>query len=163
MYSKGHSGLTLLLVSLLMLPFGENQNALIIIVLSAGLSALPDIDMELRKKVGFIHHRGVTHSILFAIVSGLVLGGLFFYTHNTLMWAGIGFLSAFFGVVSHLIGDSFTYHAFKPLWPFSDREVHLGICRASDKSVNEGLMTAGGIALIAYYLITTGSIKSFLP
>jgi len=142
-----------------MLLFGENQNALIIIVLSAGLSALPDIDMELRKQVEFIHHRGVTHSILFAIMSGLIIGGLFFYTHRTLIWAGMGFLSAFLGVVSHLIGDSFTYHAFKPLWPFSDREVSLGFCRASDKSVNEGLMTVGGIVFIAYFLITSGSFS----
>ena len=163
MYSKGHAGLTLLLVSILMLPFGDNQNALIVIVLSAGLSALPDIDMELRKQVSFIHHRGVTHSVLFAIVSGLVFSGLFFYSHGTLLWAGMGFLSAFLGVISHLIGDSFTYHSFKPLWPFSEREVSYGFCRANDRSVNEGLMTAGGLALIAYYFISTGSLQLFLP
>lgn len=162
MYSKGHAGLTLLLVSILMLPFGETEYALYIIVLSAGLSALPDIDMELRKQVSFIHHRGVTHSILFAIVSGGAFGAIFYHVYQTLSWAGIGFISAFLGVVSHLIGDIFTYHAFKPLWPFSEKAISFGLCSAGDRSVNEGLITVGGIAFIFYYLMVTGVFSSLL-
>ena len=159
MYSKGHVGLTLLLVSILMLPFGENEYALYIIVLSAGLSALPDVDMEWRKHLSFVHHRGVTHSILFAVLAGGAFGVIFYFTHQTIIWVGIGFISAFLGVVCHLIGDIFTYHAFKPLWPLSDKEISLGLCSANDKSVNEGLMTVGGIVFIAYFWIFSGSLS----
>jgi hypothetical protein len=72
MYSKGHTGLTLTIVSLLMLPFGWNDNALIVIGIAAALSALPDIDIKwmrhslsLGNKKYRVKHRGkVTHSLL---------------------------------------------------------------------------------------------------
>lgn len=162
MYSKGHAGLTLILVSLLMLPFGNNEHALYIIVLSAGLSALPDIDMEWRKHVSFVHHRGVTHSILFAFIAGAAFGVLFYYAFQTYTWTLVGFASAFLGVVSHLIGDSFTYHRFKPLWPLRQDEIAFELCAASDRSVNDGLMTAGAITLVLYYLAVTGGLTNIL-
>ena len=68
----------------------------------------------------------------------------------------MGFLSAFLGVVSHLIGDAFTHHAFEPLWPLSDRQVSLGFCSARDRSANEGLMAAGIAAFMAYFLAAAG-------
>ena len=154
MYPKGHIGLTLLLVTLLMIPFGYSESAFYIIIISAALSSLPDIDMKLRK-YGVKHSGRLTHSLFFAILVGSLLGVLFYYTHKTLPWAGIGFLSGFLGVVSHLIGDTFTYHAFKPLWPISQIEVSFGFCAAGDRSVNEGLMTVGGITFIIYFLIST--------
>ena len=162
MHSEGHAGLTLLIMSLIMTPFGANEDALYIIVLSAALSALPDLDMKWRTQVSFIQHRGVTHSILFAIISGIVIGALFFYTHRSLTWVAIGFLSAFFGVVSHLIGDMFTHHAFKPLWPFYHNEIALHWFSASNKTVNEGLLTVGGITFILYFMITNGSLSSLI-
>jgi len=158
MHSEGHVGLTLLIMSLIMIPFGANENALYLIVLSAAFSALPDLDMKWRTQISFIQHRGITHSILFALLSGVAFGALFFYTHRTITWVAIGFLSAFFGVVSHLIGDMFTHHAFKPLWPFYHNEVALHWFSANNKAVNEGLFTAGGIVFIAYFLITSGSL-----
>ena len=162
MYSKGHFGLTLLITSLSMIPFGYNEMFVIIIFLSAGLSSLPDIDMELRKKkisiMGKpieIHHRGRTHSILFALIVGVLFGLLFYYGIGTFLWFGVGFVSGFMGVVCHLIGDTFTYHAFKPLWPFSQKEISLGLCYAGDRSVNEGLMGLGFVGFVLYIILTT--------
>ena len=152
--------MTLLIVSLLMMPFEYNENALYIIVISAGLSVLPDIDMGFRK-YGVKHRGKLTHSLFFAILSGVLFGLLFYYTHRALLWVGIGFLSAFLGVVTHLIGDAFTYHEFMPFWPFWNKRASFGFCRASDRSVNEGLMTAGGLTFAAYLLITTGALKPF--
>lgn len=162
MYSKGHAGLTLLITSLLMIPFGINETALIIIVFSTGLSSLPDIDMSLRKYSKLLHHRGPTHSILFALIAGISFGLLLYYGYGTLYGFGIGFITAFWGVISHLIGDMFTYHAFKPLWPFSNKEVALGLCSASDRSVNEGLITLGSAAFIFYLLYNEGIIQEIL-
>jgi len=156
MYAKGHIGLTLLILSLLMLPFGNNQNAILIIILASGISPLPDIGLEWRRRGLPVHHRGITHSILFAILIGFLIGGLFYYGHETFLWLGIGFLGGFLGIVSHLIGDSFTFHSFKPLWPFSDIEITFGLCKASDKKVNKNLMTIGVFAFIMYIFITQG-------
>lgn len=163
MYSKGHIGLTLLISSLLMIPFGYNQNSLLIILFSAGLSPLPDIDLEWQKRGFPIHHRGVTHSILFAMIIGVLFGLLLLYVFKGLLWFGTGFMGGSLGIVSHLIGDCFTYHGFKPLWPFSDREVALKFCSADNKIVNEGLMVIGGLAFMAYLLITTGSLEVLIP
>ena len=159
MYATGHFGLTLLITSLIMIPFGYNENGLILIVLSALLSTLPDIDLEWQKSGLPIHHRGPTHSLSFAILAGIIIGGLFFWTHKTLLWVGLGFLSAFVGVLCHLIGDSFTYHSFKPLWPFSEKEIAFGLFGANNKAVNEGLLTVGGLAFIFYFLLARGSLS----
>jgi membrane-bound metal-dependent hydrolase YbcI (DUF457 family) len=115
LYAKGHSGLTFFLMSLLMLVFPYSENALIIIVLSASLSILPDLDLKWQRQGVNIQHRGPTHSILAAIIGGICFGALFYYGYRTFLWAGIGFISGFMGIVSHLIGDTFTHHAFKPL------------------------------------------------
>lgn len=162
MHAKGHTGLTFLLMSILMIPFGYDINKVTLIVLAAGLSALPDIDLQLQKQGFPVHHRGFTHSIAFAFIAGLGFAIIFGYTHGTVAWVLLGFFSGFMGVLSHLLGDMLTYMAFKPLWPFSDIEVSLGICKASNKAVNEGLMTAGSIALVIYFMLGTGSLSNFV-
>lgn len=170
MYSKGHTGLTLGIVSLLMLPFGWNENSLIVIGIAAGLSALPDIDLKwmrhsvsLQGKEYRVKHRGkVTHSLFFAIICGLILGGFLFNGTGLLLWFGIGFAGAFLGVACHLLGDTFTYHEFQPLWPFSDKSYAYGFCGASSKAVNEGLMTLGTIGFILYFSVTSGLVKELL-
>ncbi|RLG33175.1 hypothetical protein DRN98_04295 [Methanosarcinales archaeon] len=158
MYAKGHIGLTLLMLSLLMLPFGANANAFFLIGLASGVSTLPDIDLEWQRSGIPVHHRGVTHSLLFAIMVGTLVGGIFYYGYETPSWFVTGFLGGFLGIISHLIGDSLTSHSFKPLWPFSSIEVGFGLCKASDKSVNENLMILGGLAFILY----AGSVSTLL-
>jgi len=162
MYSKGHAGLTLLLMSVIMLPFPYGDNSLIIILLSTMLSTLPDIDLKWQRSGIPVHHRGFTHSVLFAFISGLACGALFWYSNNTLTWVGLGFFSGFIGVVSHMIGDTLTYMPFKPLWPFDKREISFGLCSAGDKVVNEGLMSIGSGAFILYILIKNGVVSDLL-
>lgn len=156
MYSKGHTGLSLLISSLFMFPFGYSEYALFVIFISAALSALPDYDMKWRQ-YGIKHRGKHTHSILFAFISGLILGVIFFWAFNTLLWSLIGFSGAFIGVISHLLGDTLTYHAFKPLWPISDREIAYGFCTAKDPKVNELLLIAGVVVFVLYFLITSNS------
>ncbi|MCW4051325.1 MAG: metal-dependent hydrolase [Candidatus Bathyarchaeota archaeon] len=162
MYAKGHSGLTLFIMSTIMMFFPYSENGLIIIVLSASLSALPDLDLKWQRQGINIRHRGPTHSILAAIIAGIGFGFLFWYGYKTWIWGGIGFFSGFMGVTSHLIGDAFTHHAFKPLWPFSNREIALHLTRASNKAVNEGLATLGTLAFMLYFLNGTGVLTDLL-
>ena len=162
MYAKGHAGLTFLIMSLLLMLLPYDINYVTIIALSGALSALPDLDLKWQKAGIPIHHRGPTHSILFALVVGMIFGGLFGYSQQTISWALMGFISGFMGVISHLIGDTFTHMAFKPLWPFDDREVSFGFCKASNRAANEGLASAGSIAFVIYILNGTGALSPLL-
>lgn len=153
MYAKGHSGLTLFIMSIIMMIFPYSENNLIVIVLAAGLSALPDVDLKWQRQGIPIKHRGQTHSILAAIIAGIVFGGLFWYGFNTITWTIMGFLSGFMGVTSHLIGDTFTHHKFKAFWPFSDKTYGgLHWTSAKNKAANEGLATLGTSAFMFYVL-----------
>ena len=149
-------------MSLIMLLLPYSENGLIVIVLSASLSALPDLDLKWQRQGIPIQHRGPTHSILAAIVAGVVFGAFFWYAYDTFIWTVMGFTSGFMGVVSHLIGDAFTHHAFKPLWPFNDREIALHWTNASNKAANEGLATLGTSAFMLYILNGNGVIADLL-
>jgi membrane-bound metal-dependent hydrolase YbcI (DUF457 family) len=137
------------------MPFGVNSLSLFVIFLATGLSALPDIDLRFESK--YIKHRGkFTHSLFFAIVAGLLFGFLLYSGNRNFMLFLSGFAGGFGGVGCHLIGDSLTYMKFKPFWPFSQREIAFKLCHANDRRVNDGLMGAGTIALILYFLVGAG-------
>ena len=149
MHPEGHAGLTLIFFSLLMIPFGLNENTIIIIFLATASSSIPDLDM----KWEFFSHRGPTHSLLFAIIMGIFSGILLFFGTREILWFFIGFTSGFGGVVSHLIGDLLNPMRFKPLWPFSNRELAFDFCRADDKKMNRRLSTVGGLTFLLYLFI----------
>jgi len=158
MHAKGHFGLSLLVLSLIFLPlgFGPDYIVVIIIMLSAGLSSLPDIDLNFE-----IAHRGFTHNILFAIIAGIAFGLIFGYASG-LTWGAIGFLAGFLGVALHLLGDMMTMMAFKPLWPFSHREIALCWFYADSRAANEGFMSLGIFMFIIYIMVSSGALQSLL-
>jgi len=160
MHAEGHAGITLIIFSILMIPLGWGDYQIIAIGLAVGVSSLPDIDLKYRQYG--IHHRGVTHSILFAFLVGLGLGALFYSNDNHLLWFVTGFAGGFGGIMSHLVGDILTYHAFKPLWPIKDTKISLGLCPASNKAVNEGLLAAGAVTFVVYLMISTGDLAGIL-
>lgn len=149
----GHTGLTLLIFSFLTLPFGFSKNAVVLIGLAAGLSSLPDIDIRFE-----IKHGTYTHNILAALIFGAVFGFILFYAGG-LLWGLIGFVAAFGGTMSHLLGDALTHMKFKPLWPFSKVEVGLGRFESGSKQANSRMMKIGTLALIFYLLMSTGALK----
>ena len=65
----------------------------------------------------------------------------------------MGFVAGFGGVGSHLIGDAFTYHKFKPLYPFSKKEIAYGLFEASNKKVNNAMLTIGLITFFICYSV----------
>ena len=65
MYSEGYAGLTLAISSLLMIPFGDNYETTVFILVSTLLASLPDIDLS----------RAHTHM-------RVVLRGVLFYLYN---------------------------------------------------------------------------------
>ena len=142
MNREGHAGLTLLVLS----PFFfllslKDFNSIATLIFAVGFSSLPDIDLDFELK-----HRTYTHTVLFAIIAGVIFALLFNYAG---MWL-VGFMGAFLGTVCHLIGDLVTHMTFNPLWPFRDMEIALGWFSSSDKGVNNGMMTIGSLAFLLY-------------
>jgi len=131
--------------------------AIFIIIFATALSSIPDIDLKYGWK-----HRGITHNIGFALIVGVGIAIIFFYTMNDVMIALTGFIAGFGGAVSHLLGDIITYQSFTPLLPFSKRKIALKYCRADDKKVNDGLMTGGAFAFALYILVVTGSLETII-
>ena len=74
MYKKGHVGLSLLIFSLLFIPFGVTYLTLTFLGFSVIFSTFPDFDY----KWG-IKHRAYTHNIGFGMLSGIIIGFTFGY------------------------------------------------------------------------------------
>jgi len=158
MHAKGHFGLTLFVLSIFALPLGFGHENLVVfaIFLSAILSSLPDIDL----KYG-IPHRTITHSILFAIIVGILFGILFGYISG-LVYGLIGFIAGFLGVMTHLLGDIMTHQEFKPLWPFKNKEIAIGLFEAKSKTANDGFFILGWVMFFGYIFISSGGLQTYL-
>lgn len=78
------------------------------------------------------------------------------------IWYVIGFLAGFGGVVLHLIGDLMTYMAFKPLYPFSSREVAFGWFNADNIIVNHVFFLLGWIVFFVYLFHNSTILQSLL-
>ncbi|MCS7385145.1 MAG: metal-dependent hydrolase [archaeon GB-1867-005] len=149
---EGHAGLSLLIVSVVLFIFDfRNYESIIAGLLVVGFSSLPDLDLSWE-----IPHRRYTHNILFGFISGLIFGFLFMYSGLNFV---LGFVGGFGGTICHLIGDSFTFMKFKPLWPFSNLEVGLGFFKSSDVKINEVFLTIGALSFVFLYVIKLGILK----
>ena len=65
----------------------------------------------------FFKHRGVIHSLFFAVLLSLIIGSF-----N--IWAGFGFLVGYF---SHLFLDCLTKAGVMLFWPLSRKKIRFGI------------------------------------
>ena len=149
MYGEGHAGLSFILFSPFIFLFrslgADMTYVLVTCVLMVALSSFPDLDMRLA-----IKHRGITHTFVFGIVVGVLFAILLWYSYGSLGWL-MGFVAGFGGTASHLLGDAFTYSPFKPLLPFSDKEVAFGFFKASNKTANRTMLVIGIFAFIISY------------
>lgn len=113
---------------------------------------LPDLDM----KLPVVKHRGITHTVWFALVAA-VAGALIGYF---LLWPVGAFLlpdrswsrlvgTAFFcylgfhAVITHLLGDVLTPAGIRPFSPVADTEVSLCLVKAANTPANALLYVAG--------------------
>ncbi len=148
MYWPGHWGASLLLyapVAFVLLPTDP------VLALAGGigvlsLSRVPDVDLRLP----FVSHRGVTHTMAFALAVGAALGGAAALLGRQ---AGLGDalvpFAAFvgvYGIVAHLAADVVTPSGVPLLWPLSRRRYSLGLVRAGNTLANYLLLGAGAFA-----------------
>jgi inner membrane protein len=95
------------------------------ILWGAVAGTIPDLDVFVGQLFHPIDaalvHRGLSHSLLFALVTGPLLGYLFFLMyrkkHPLQKWMWLFFL----GIVTHPMLDMFTNYGTQFLWPFSTR------------------------------------------
>lgn len=154
MKKNGHMGLSLVLFAPFLYFFkikGFDVNTILIMGgFMITLSTFPDID--LKYKMFGIKHRGITHSLVFGIGIGILLGFMMEYFFESSTWL-MGFFAGFGGIISHLLGDALTYGRFKPFFPFSNIEVAYGLFKASNIIMNNAIFIIGLIAFTVTFVL----------
>ncbi|MFB6131413.1 MAG: metal-dependent hydrolase [Salinigranum sp.] len=152
MYALGHVGIALAVFG----PFGfallvrrRPRAALAGTVGVASLSTLPDVDQH----VGFLVHRGLTHTVWFAALVGLAVGaGVLLSGFDAARGAspihrGVeGFAVGALAVGSHLLGDVITPMGIRPFAPLWHASFTLDLVLAKNPTANRALFAAGCVA-----------------
>jgi membrane-bound metal-dependent hydrolase YbcI (DUF457 family) len=172
MHRRGHVGVTLLAVAPLAYYFVSNGTPLLALLSWLGIQAvepLPDWDLQ----VSGLQHRGLSHSLLAALVVGSVLGvsgWVLSGTVNDLLLAVPSVLSARLDqgtVVADRFSHVFTVLNLQPLTIPSERHVRLFSTNAIDRHVIALFGFVIGVYGIIVHLlgdvITVKGIQPFLP
>lgn len=153
MYRTGHYGVSLLLYA----PVGFALLVLdapgLAVLGGAGVLALarvPDLDL----RVPGVSHRGVTHTLLFAVLVGAAFAAgvvaLAGAATDPLPSGAVARNAAFafavgaFGILAHLAGDVLTPAGVPLLWPLSSRTYSVSLTTA-DSTVWNYLLLALGV------------------
>lgn len=158
MHKPGHYGAALLVyapVGFLTLAFGFDTVAVLGGAIAVGGAMVPDLDM----RIPGIQHRGITHTVWFALVAGIVLGSAgvaFGSSSGALVAIGLGTFGFLVGVLTigaHLLADALTPMGIRPLEPVDDREITLDVTKAANPIANYALLALGiaatGLAAVA--------------
>jgi inner membrane protein len=152
MHRKGHVGASLVVYA----PFGFLVTALASIEVGvagalgvAATAMVPDLDM----RIPFVKHRGITHTVWFALLTGVALGGVGLAVGlrrglaEALLAAGAAFLFGVVTIVSHLLADALTPMGIRPYAPVSDTEYTLDLFTAANPLANYGLLGTGSVVV----------------
>lgn len=158
MYKKGHLGVSLLVFAPLgyaLVTLDYPALALLVGGTMLWLAMLPDVD----HRIPGVSHRGVTHTLLFAVAVGVAFGALGAAlaragatdvgTLAPASLAAVGFGLGVVTVLAHLLGDVLTPAGVALFWPLSGRTYSLSVVRADNAVANLGLFVAGVFAAAA--------------
>lgn len=113
--------------------------------IAVGLSMVPDWDM----RIPGIKHRGVTHTVHFAVVFGSVVGlaglliGLQIGIGAGVVLGGFGFMVGTVSIASHIAADALTPAGVDPL--MTGETVSYDVARAANPIANYALLVVGGL------------------
>ncbi len=149
------------------------------LLVGAAVALIPDIDVPIGHWLGdaaaLTFHRGITHSILFALVMALLLGPLLvrLVKAEGVTWRHWSLLGGLV-LASHLVLDAMTSYGIRLLLPFSDHSFALASISVIDplytlpllasmtivpwlpsQRRNRNLIAAAGIMLSSLYLTMT--------
>lgn len=155
MYKTGHWGASLLLYAPVGFALAGVRPAFAVVggAVVLALARLPDVDHRLP----VVSHRGVTHTLLFALAVGAVVGaagyalgvGVGAGAETTRLLAVFGAFTGTFGIVAHLAADWLTPSGVPLLWPLTGRRYSVGVARADNVVANYGLLVLGIAATAA--------------
>lgn len=173
MHREGHLGVVLALyapLGLVVAVAGFRSLAVSGAILVGALAMLPDVDM----KIPLVKHRGITHTLWFALFVGAGIGGLgAYYTLETgtnwtvragavvlgpgavaaLGVGAFGFVVGVVAIVGHVLADALTPMGVRPYAPVSDASYTLDLATASNPIANYLLLVVGlALASGALYL-----------
>lgn len=160
MHRKGHFGAALLFytpLGFITSLLGFRQATVLGLVTVATLAMFPDQDQQ----IPGVKHRGITHTVWFALLTGLIIGVCGAYVGSVLgdaqpvttLLAGLfGFIVGTLSVLSHIAADALTPMGITPFTPVDDRHYTLNVVRASNELANIVLLilgaAAGGLTVI---------------
>jgi len=162
MWSHGHFGLAALCAALPVYLAGRLIHpvaGVLILVFSLSVANFPD---SVERTFGAAH-RGMGHTVLFAVVVASILGVITWGVHagsdalpwkpttTTILVAG----GSFVGICSHLLGDVITFggeYRVKPWWPVKRRSYQLEWTTSSNQLWNKGFLVLGVAAQILSFL-----------
>ncbi|MDR5656281.1 metal-dependent hydrolase [Halodesulfurarchaeum sp. HSR-GB] len=158
MYRTGHYGAALLVyapIGFVLLAAGFDELAAVGAVIVAGGSMVPDWD----QKVPFISHRGITHTIWFALLAGALLGAAGWYVGEGMeprAQLGLAAFGALLGIVTigaHILADALTPMGIRPFEPLGHGSYSLELTNASNPLGN-------GLLLVLGLLATGGAVAA---
>jgi len=146
MHQPGHYGAALVVyapTAAVLLAFGLEPFAVIGGLITLGLAMAPDQD----QRVPGIKHRGITHTVHFAVLVGAVLavvfGGIGFTrgVGTAAFTATYGFVIGFGTIASHIAADALTPMGVKPFR--NGRQYSLDLVKAANPIANYLLLAVG--------------------
>ena len=171
MYLAGHLGMALLLATPLVAVLGRRTRRAVAL-LAAATAMLPDIDLVLPG----VQHHGVTHTLVFVVLIGLVSGFLGIgvllalrrWTDRPLASEGYAFALAAGGVLlgglSHLLADALTApdvaQPIHPFWPVATSVVSVDVVPIGSSAWNVGMLVVGLGAVLAVDQLRGGESRS---
>lgn len=159
MYTKGHCGVSLLAyapVGFGLFLAGYESAAFAGGAIMLGLTMLPDCDHG----IPFLDHRGPTHTLLFALLVGGLLGvttaALVPHRGGRVGASSFAFAIGTFAIVAHLIADLLTPMGIEPFWPLSNRRYSLQVTTARNPSANNVLLGLGVLVTVTGFYLFGG-------
>lgn len=161
MHREGHIGAALLAyapVGTALAMAGDGSLALVGAAVMVVASLVPDWD----ERVPIMRSRGVTHTVLFAFLVGVVLWALGISVADqfgALSRATVGSYGFFVGslaVIVHVAVDALTPAGVRPFWPVWGRTFSLGVTRPENPVANYMLLALGLLATSVSLLLVAG-------
>ncbi|MFB6112066.1 MAG: metal-dependent hydrolase [Halobacteriaceae archaeon] len=151
MYRTGHYGVALLTyapVGFGLLIAGYSELAVGAGALVLLLTPVPDYDL----RVPLLIHRGFTHTVAFAFLVAVVLGGVGWQLRG-LAGAAVGFGIGLLAIGAHILADILTPAGVKPFWPLSGRGYSIHLTRADSTFWNYLLLALGVFVTVGGLLV----------
>ncbi|WP_434531054.1 metal-dependent hydrolase [Haloarcula sp. NS06] len=144
MYQNGHYGAALLFIApigAVLIATGFVALAFLAAVGAVALAMVPDLD----QRVPGVTHRGLTHTVWFALLVGVItaLGAVALTIAGPVASAVTGFVVGSGTILSHIAADALTPAGVRPWRPADDTHYSLDVVTAKNPLANYALLGLG--------------------